>query len=280
VPAPPRLLGSAGAARERERTTTGRDLFDLTGRVAVVTGGAGLLGRHHLDVLHRAGAAVVSLDLEPCDGRTSVIADITDADAVAAAAERVRSAHGAVDILVNNAARNPKVEDADRRWSRVEHFPRHQWELDLAVGLTGAFIASQVFGSAMAERGRGVILNVCSDLAVIAPDQRLYRRPDLPEGEQPVKPISYSVVKHGLLGMTRYLATYWAERGVRVNAISPGGVENGQDPTFVQRLSGLIPLGRMARPDEYEGAVLFLCSDASSYLTGHNLVVDGGRTCW
>jgi NAD(P)-dependent dehydrogenase (short-subunit alcohol dehydrogenase family) len=132
----------------------------------------------------------------------------------------------------------------------------------------------------MARRGKGVILNIASDLAVIAPDQRIYRQPNLPEEQQPVKPVSYSVVKSGLLGLTRYLATYWADKGVRVNAISPGGVYTSQDAGFVQRLSNLIPLGRMAHQDEYKAAVVFLVSDASSYMTGANLIVDGGRTCW
>ncbi len=268
------------AGTDLSEPTSVTTLFDLTGRVAVVTGGAGLLGQHHLEILRRAGATAVSLDIRPSDDSPSVIADITDPDDVAGAEAEVRSTYGAVDILINNAARNPRVEDGTGQWSRVESFPRSEWDLDLAVGLTGALNASQRFGAAMARRGRGVIVNVCSDLAVIAPDQRLYRQPGVPDGQQPVKPISYSVVKHGLLGMTRYLATYWADRGVRVNAISPGGIENGQDPVFVERVSQLIPMGRMAKPDEYQGAVLFLCSDASSYLTGHNLVIDGGRTCW
>jgi NAD(P)-dependent dehydrogenase (short-subunit alcohol dehydrogenase family) len=126
----------------------------------------------------------------------------------------------------------------------------------------------------------GLIVNVASDLSLISPDQRLYRQNGLPEDRQPVKPITYSVVKSGLIGLTRYLATYWAASGVRVNAISPGGVHADQPDEFVQRLSNLVPLGRMARADEYEGAILFLCSDASSYMTGANLIVDGGRTCW
>jgi NAD(P)-dependent dehydrogenase (short-subunit alcohol dehydrogenase family) len=132
----------------------------------------------------------------------------------------------------------------------------------------------------MARRGRGVIVNVASDLALIGPDQRIYRQPGLPDHLQPVKPVTYSVVKAALVGLTRYLATYWADRGVRVNAISPGGVYNGQPDEFVAKLAQLIPLGRMANLDEYRGAILFLCSDASSYMTGNNLVVDGGRTCW
>jgi NAD(P)-dependent dehydrogenase (short-subunit alcohol dehydrogenase family) len=132
----------------------------------------------------------------------------------------------------------------------------------------------------MAKRGGGVVVNVASDLAVIAPDQRLYRQPGLPADRQPVKPVTYSIVKTGLIGLTRYLATYWAEAGIRVNAISPGGVYNNQPDNFVQRLENLIPLGRMAEADEYQAAILFLCSGASSYMTGANLVIDGGRSCW
>jgi NAD(P)-dependent dehydrogenase (short-subunit alcohol dehydrogenase family) len=256
-------------------------LFDLSGRVAVVTGGAGLLGGKHLAILSDAGATAISMDLVDASGHPSVVADITDAASVTAAETEIVERFGPVDILVNNAARNPKMEESDKApWSRFESYAPDIWNMDIAVGLTGAFLACQTFGTSMAEREGGVILNVCSDLAVIAPDQRIYRQPGRAEGDQPVKPVSYSVVKHGLLGLTRYLATYWASAGVRVNAISPGGVENGQDPEFVERLSSLIPLGRMAGPDEYEGAVLFCCSDASSYMTGHNLVVDGGRTCW
>ena len=146
--------------------------------------------------------------------------------------------------------------------------------------MTGAFLCSQVIGSEMARRKCGVIVNIASDLALIGPDQRLYRKEGLREDQQPVKPVSYSVVKTGLIGLTRYLATYWAADGVRVNSISPGGVFNGQPQPFLDRISQLIPLGRMADITEYEGALLFLCSDASSYMTGANLVIDGGRSCW
>ena len=154
------------------------------------------------------------------------------------------------------------------------------WHADLAVGLTGAMLCSRVFGAEMARRGKGVIVNIASDLALIAPDQRLYSVPGLEPDQQPVKPVSYSVVKTGLIGLTRYLATYWAKEGVRANALCPGGVENGQNPVFLQRIAERIPLGRMAEVDEYQGAVLFLASDASAYMTGAVIAMDGGRSAW
>lgn len=270
-------------------------MFNLTGRVAVITGGTGLLGLQHAEAIASAGGIPVLADLRTDTGDASRAAfearfgpqtcalqiDITHPESVRALLEEVLRRYARVDILINNAANNPKMEKtSDVEFSRLENFPLKQWQDDLSVGLTGAFLCAQVIGSEMARRGSGVIVNVSSDLGVIAPDQRLYRRPGLPADRQPVKPITYSVVKTGLIGLTRYLATYWAEAGVRVNAISPGGVYNNQPDDFVQRLANLIPLGRMAKADEYQAAILFLCSDASSYMTGQNLVVDGGRSCW
>lgn len=233
----------------------------------MVTGSEGLLGNHHCDVLRKAGATVVPFDLR--DGY-----DVTNEGDVREVLT-LASTFGEVSILINNAANNPKMGESE---SRLESLPLTRWNDDIAVGLTGAFLCSRVFGAAMERQGGGVIVNVCSDLAVIAPDQRLYRVEGWGEDIQPVKPVTYSVVKHGLLGLTKYLATYW--KNVRCNAISPGGVENGQSEEFKQRLSNLIPMGRMARADEYESAILFLCSDASSYMNGANLVIDGGRSCW
>jgi NAD(P)-dependent dehydrogenase (short-subunit alcohol dehydrogenase family) len=271
------------------------DLFDLTGRVAVITGGAGFLGRKHAEALAGAGGIPVLADLDGA-GAEQVAAeiadeygvpaagervDITDEDEVARLLEHVVARYDRVDILVNNAANDPKVEsDGAPGWARVEGFPLEVWNQDIAVGLTGAFLCAKVIGSELARRRRGVVLNVASDLAVIAPDNRLYEQEGIAAEEQPVKPVSYSVVKTALVGLTRYLAVYWAPAGVRVNAISPGGVYNDQPSDFLERIKQLVPLGRMARHDEYQGAVLFLCSDASSYVTGHNLVADGGRSAW
>ena len=271
--------------------------FDLSGKTALVTGAAGLLGREHSAALLGCGAHVVLTDLRRDaleEAREALVREMPDAsischvlDVTAAASIRsvVQALAGRairVDILVNNAAVDPKVKlDDVIAASRLENMELHEWNLQLAVGLTGAFLCTQAFGSAMAQDGQGgVILNIASDLAVISPDQRLYRRPGLPEVQQPVKPVTYSVVKAGLVGLTRYLATYWANCGVRANALSPGGVFNGQSEDFVMRLSSLIPLGRMAHRDEYRSAVQFLCSDASSYLNGQNIVMDGGRSVW
>jgi NAD(P)-dependent dehydrogenase (short-subunit alcohol dehydrogenase family) len=263
--------------------------------VAVITGGAGLLGLQHAEAIAEMGGIPILADI---DGKRAAAAakklsakygvpaagygvDITRSAPVKKLCAALLHQHGRVDILINNAARNPKVEGAGKKnWSRLENYPLPQWEQDLAVGLTGALICSQIFGAEMARAGRGVILNVASDLGVIAPDQRIYRRPGIPDAQQMVKPVSYSVVKHGLIGLTKYLATYWAGQGVRANAISPGGVFNEQDKDFVRRLANLIPLGRMARLGEYQAAVVFLVSDASAYMNGANLVMDGGRSTW
>lgn len=272
-----------------------QELFDLTGRVAIVTGGAGLLGYYHASILAAAGAHTVLLDLaiaSPSSRAAQITeaygvrsvgidADITSESSLSNARDQILETFGRVDILINNAANNPKVENSKGdTWSRLENFPLDIWDCDLRVGLTGAFLCSRLFGAEMVNRGKGVIVNVSSDLGLIAPDQRLYRVDGLPDDQQPVKPVTYSVVKSGLIGLTRYLATYWSSANIRVNSISPGGVLNNQPDVFLDRLNKLIPMGRMAERDEYQGAILFLCSDASSYMTGSNLVVDGGRTCW
>jgi NAD(P)-dependent dehydrogenase (short-subunit alcohol dehydrogenase family) len=271
-----------------------KDLFDLGGRVVIVTGGAGLLGDRHADVIAAAGGIPIVVDI---DGRraqeraavhaerhnvpaTGIETDITDPAAVRHLLDEVIDSHGRVDGLINNAANNPKVEGNGSDFSRLESFTLAQWTDDVAVGLTGAFLCSQVIGSHLATQGFGSIVNISSEYGMLGPDQRLYRRGGVADNEQPVKPISYSVTKAGLDGMTRWLATYWAERGVRVNTLTVGGVENGQPSGFVELAKARIPMARMARPDEFQGAILYLLSDASSFMTGANLVVDGGKSTW
>jgi NAD(P)-dependent dehydrogenase (short-subunit alcohol dehydrogenase family) len=268
--------------------------FELTGRVILITGGAGLLGVEHAHAIAEAGGVPVIADLRGGEaeraarsvnerfatGASALELDVAAPASCAAALAQVLALHGRLDGLVNNAALNPKLEGTGLSATRFEDYSLELWNRELAVGLTGAFLCAQVFGAHMAAHGGGVIVNVASDLGLIAPDQRIYRRPGLAPDEQPVKPVSYSVVKGGLVMLTKYLATYWAEAGVRVNALCPGGVFAGQPEDFVERLTQLIPMGRMARRDEYRAALVFLCSDASSYMTGSNLVIDGGRTCW
>ncbi len=270
--------------------------FDLTGKTALITGAAGLLGIEHASALLESGAEVIltDIDLDALINTKHKLAatfdksnirtlemDVTQVKNIHAAARTLHEDCIRVDILVNNAAIDPKVKGGQGivETSRLENFSIDQWNLQIAVGLTGAFLCSQVFGEAMAKDGRGgVILNISSDLSVIAPDQRLYQKSDLPKNLQPVKPVTYSVIKAGLIGLTKYLSTYWAENDIRCNALSPGGVFNGQDDDFVKRLTSLIPMGRMASSDEYRATVQYLCSDASRYLNGQNIVIDGGRS--
>jgi NAD(P)-dependent dehydrogenase (short-subunit alcohol dehydrogenase family) len=269
--------------------------FKLDERVAIITGGGGLLGRQHAAAVAEAGGIPVLWDIDGDAAAASASeisdrygtrclgqrVDITNEDAIGKAREAVVAELGRLDILINNAANDPKVgPGGGSEGSRLEGFSRAAWDADLAVGLTGAFLCSRSVGAHMAARGGGVILNVASDLGVIAPDQRIYRQDGVAPEQQPVKPVTYSVIKHGIIGLTKYLATYWADRKVRANSISPAGVYAGQPEAFVSKLTNLIPLGRMAQADEYRAAVLFLVSDASAYMTGANVVIDGGRTCW
>jgi NAD(P)-dependent dehydrogenase (short-subunit alcohol dehydrogenase family) len=270
--------------------------FRIDGKAAVITGGAGLLGYQHARAVMSAGGIPILLDIneKQAQEKAGVLSDtfagecygfysdITDKNSVQEICSQLAGQFGPIEILINNAANDPKVTEkpGEVPWSRFEQFPENVWDRDLAVALKGSFLCSQIFGSEMASRRRGVILNIASDLGIIAPDQRIYQKEGVADDMQPVKPVTYSVVKHGIIGLTRYLATYWADRGVRVNALCPGGVYNGQPPEFVRKLTNLIPMGRMAEADEYQCAVIFLVTDASSYMTGSVMTVDGGRTCW
>ena len=269
--------------------------FKLTSDWALVTGAAGLLGIEHCRALLEAGANVVMVDINskrlseaqvivtkdyPDSSILISNTDITSENSVKVLLHNLTEKGILIKILVNNAAINPKYNDLTSNGSRVEYFELDDWNKQISVGLTGAFICSKIFGTEMAKNRSGVIVNIASDLSVIGPDQRIYKRSERSEMDQPVKPVTYSVIKAGIIGLTKYLATYWNESGVRVNSLSPGGVFEDQDRAFVSQLSALIPLGRMANPDEYRSAIQFLSSDASSYMTGQNLIIDGGRTTW
>lgn len=265
-------------------TTDGAD-FSLAGKTIVVTGGGGLLGSEMVHALAAAGAHAVALDLKfdeavfasrpaTAGAITKLHADITDPTSVAAARNEIERTCGLVTGLVNNAAAKSK-----NFFEPFETFPIEDWNAVMGVNVTGAMVCSQVFGSAMAERGTGAIVNILSIYGIVAPDQRIY------EGSsylgRPINtPAVYSASKAALWGMTKYLAAYWGDKKIRVNAISPGGVFSGQNDTFSTAYSKRVPLGRMADRTEMSGALIFLLSDASSYVTGQNLMVDGGLSVW
>ena len=273
-----------------------QEKFDLTGRVAVVTGGVGLLGSEFCRTLAEAGAAVAVVDLNSAAAAQvaealtkaghmalAVPTDITQPESVNAMVEKVVSSFGRLDILVNSAALDPKFDpDAVSKGiapGNFEEYPLEQWNAALNVNLTGMFLVTQACVKQMLAQGKkGSIINICSTYGLNGPDQRIYRKPD---GSQPAfKPVYYTVTKAGVLGFTKYLSAYYMETEIRVNALTPGGVFNNHDETFVKNYSAKTILGRMARKDEMNGALLFLASEASSYMTGNNLVVDGGWTAW
>lgn len=269
--------------------------FRLDNKVAIITGGAGLLGVQHALAVAEAGGIPILWDINKTavsnQAKKICLAtgvsvkgmkvDITKKESVRSGLKKVIKGFRQVDILINNAANDPKIKKKQKIIrNRFEDFDLVTWNKDICVGLTGSLLCSQVVGGYMAEHKGGIILNIGSDLSIISPDQRIYQCPGLSKKNQPVKPVSYSVIKHGIIGLTKYLATYWAEKNVRVNVLCPGGVYNNQPSKFVSRLKRLIPIARMASVDEYKGAVIFLCSEASSYITGSCLVADGGRTIW
>lgn len=273
------------------------DQFMITGKVVVITGGAGLIGRRHMEAVLEGRGIPVLLDLfeeplkkvkEEYEAKypqatvETYVADITSKECLEEIRDDLLAKYGHIDGLINNAANNPKMEGGSKNMGAIQfhNFPLDIWQEDVAVGLTGAFLCAQVFGTVMEKQGSGVVINISSDYGVISPNQNIYRKEGVAEEEQIIKPVSYSVVKHGLMGLTKYLATYWGKKGVRVNTLCPASLFNGQDEEFVQKISELIPMGRMSRPDEYPATVLYLLSDASSYMTGATVILDGGRTIW
>jgi len=259
-------------------------MFDLSEKVILVTGGAGLLGRMHSEAIVANGGKVIVGDIniesaeKTCKEINKLYSSIEKAFPVylnvldKTSIQNVLKTHSDINVLINNAAIDPKVTDTTGPSGSFESLSIEEWDLSVDVMMKGTFLCSQVFCPHFKKNGGGIIINISSDLGVIAPDQRIY------EGSK--KPITYSAAKHGIIGMTKYLATYYADSNIRVNSLSPGGVYVNQPEDFVERLTNLIPVGRMANRDEYKGSIVFLCSDASSYMTGHNLIVDGGRTVW
>jgi len=274
-------------------------MFDLTGRTVLITGGCGQLGQQHAEAILEFGGEVILADIVSEEEQekvvthlkqkyddpickpeiSSVYMDVTDKVSIQTAVDK----YVKIDVLINNAGIDPKVEDGLDWKNKFEHLELDLWNEMLNVTLTGTFLCSQVVVNKMLSTGLespyctrgGVILNIASDLSVISPDQRIYK------DENKVKPASYGVAKAGVVNLTKYMATYFARKNIRVNSLSPGGVKNEKvSEDFSYEISKLIPMNRMARPDEYKGAVVFLCSDASSFMNGHNLIIDGGRTVW
>ena len=262
-------------------------LFDLNGKAAIVTGAAGQLGGEYVRTLLGAGASVAALDLRFNNPKSildkisserllKVEADITDRRSLEKALDVIVSRLGRPCILVNNAAIDAPPNASDQETGPFETYPESSWDIMMNVNLKGMFLCCQVMGGHMAKNNGGSVINISSIYGILSPDQRIYEYKDRPF----FKPVTYAVSKSGVLNLTRYLATYWAKKNVRVNTLVLGGVFNNQDETFLKNYNAKVPLGRMAGQDEYNGAVLFLASDASSYMTGAQLVIDGGFSCW
>lgn len=273
------------------------EMHRLDGKVAIITGGAGMLGMQHASAIAEAGGRPVIADLTqeaagPAAAELArqhgveslgVAVDITQKPSVALMVETVLKKFGRIDILINNAALTVKggSDRAREYFAPFEEYPLEFWDKALQVNLTGLFLCCQAVGKVMVRQRSGVIVNIASDVGNISPDHRIYEGVVNPHTKLPFNtPIAYATTKAGVINFTRYLATYWAEKGIRVNCLSPGGVFNNHEPKFVANVSSRIPLGRMAHVDEYKGAILFLVTDASSYMTGGNLIIDGGRTAW
>jgi NAD(P)-dependent dehydrogenase (short-subunit alcohol dehydrogenase family) len=268
-------------------------MFDLSGQVIIVTGAMGQLGSRFALTLLEGGARVAVVDNliehagkaerfgEQADGPNILFvkADVTSRASLDEALQTISTHWGTPFGLINAAALDSPPNAPAEENGPFETYPSASWDKVMEVNVKGTMLCCQVFGGAMAEAGRGSIINICSTYGMVAPDQRLYdyRRT---EGEAFFKPVSYSASKSALLNLTRYLATYWADRGVRVNTMTLGGVFNGQDPKFLAEYCARVPMGRMADKDDYNGAVVFLLSNAAAYMTGSNLVIDGGWTAW
>lgn len=265
-------------------------MYSLKNKTGIVTGALGLIGKEHCKALAEAGANVVvaDIDKEKCEEFANsletesfgIAIDVTNKTSLENARDKILEKFGHIDILVNNAAINDMFENpkAASEQSKFENYPLELWQKSVDVNLTGVFLCSQVLGTEMAKQKSGSIINIASTYGITAPDQSLYIKKD---GRQNFyKPPAYSATKGGVIAFTKYLAAYWGKDNVRVNTLTPGGVENNQDEFFIEQYSKRTMLNRMAKPTDYKGALIFLASDASNYMTGANLVVDGGWTAW
>lgn len=263
-----------------------QNLFDLTGSVAIITGGAGLLASEHAKALHAYGATVILADvnIEKCINAVAILAkddvhtiakhcDVTSLQSWQQLHANVMQQFGKIDILINNAGFTNQSRSANFDAS-FENFPLEDWNAIMTVNLTGTFLGCQVIGKQMLAQGHGSIINMASLYGVVSPHHNIY------PGTGITQPVAYTVSKHGVIGLTKYLATLWADKGVRVNSLTPGGIYNAHDEIFVERFKKINPIGRMSSKEELHGAVVYLASNASSHVIGHNLIVDGGWTVW
>jgi len=276
-----------------------KDLFNLSGKVIIITGAAGLLGKKHAEVIAAYGGNPILLDLSlnsvdeyanELNNKYGVksagfMVDITNESQIENNVKKLVDIYGKIDGLVNNASINldkPSEEgNVQHNTTRIENFALEAWNKEIAVGLSGAFLCAKHYGYQISQNPNGgSIINISSDLGLISPDQRLYMKSNVSDEQQSVKPVTYSVVKTGLIGLTRYLATYWAEQNVRCNAMCPGGVDNKQPADFMKNVESRIPMGRLAKVNEYQSTLLWMLSDSSSYLNGSVVSIDGGRTVW
>jgi len=266
---------------------------DLRNKNVLITGGHGFLGKQHVEAFAINKANVIIIDLVENTKFKNQIkkydvnylffkCDITNKNSLIKIREILKRKKSKIDILVNNASVNYPPNRNKVKDLKLETFNYNFWIKDISVGLSGALFATQVFGTEMCKHKSGVIINVASDLGVIAPNQNIYKNKY--NKQFFVKPVSYSVVKHGIIGLTKYISTYWSKYNIRCNSISPGGMESSEgkrsNKNIKSKISKLIPLGRMSKYGEYQASILYLASDASSYMTGNNLIVDGGRTVW
>ena len=262
------------------------NLFDLSDRVAIVTGGAGLLASEHAIALAAHGAKVVLADVnfEKCQEAVQILnrdgidamafaCDVTQKSSWQALTQTVMQRFGRIDILVNNAGFTNQSKSANFDAS-FEEFPLEDWNQVMNVNLTGTFLGCQTVGKVMLAKGKGSIINIASLYGVVSPNHKIY------PGTGISQPVAYSVSKHGVVSLTKYLATLWAQKGVRVNALTPGGIFNGHKGLFLERFEERIPIGRMSDKSELRGGIVYLASDAASHVIGHNLIIDGGWTAW